>query len=224
MKFNYFRNLKERLHRPGGPPFYFRLTNLVVAILMIVSAIVFFTWSNFGRIMVGVFEIIFGIWMIMIELFDMSWFTPYVQFMFTWRGRGFFYVFMGCLTLGNKTYGWVMGAIIIAIGIVYIVLSLTVKRHESYATSVSDNALHTRTEVMYDPYSVYGRKNDIYGVSGMYGSSVISVQQQDLPQPHYPTIPVAPQPEYTTTQYESPSYRPGQPDHSQWTAPRVNHP
>ncbi|KAJ2079843.1 hypothetical protein H4R24_003500 [Coemansia sp. RSA 988] len=218
MKFMYFRNLKERLRQPGGPPFYFRLTNLVVAILMIISAIVFFTWSDFGRIMVGVFEIIFGIWMILVELSEMGWLTPYVQFMFTWRGRGLFYVFMGCLTLGNKTYGWVMGAIIIGIGIVYIVLSLTAKRNESYATNVIDNAHQMRTDTMYNPHSVYGRKND------MYGGSVVSVQQQDLPQPHYPSAAAALQPEYTTTQYASPSFRRGQPDHSHWAAPRVDHP
>ncbi|KAJ1939655.1 hypothetical protein GGF37_004308 [Kickxella alabastrina] len=136
MAFTYFQDLNRRLRQPGGPPYYFRIANIIVAILMIISAIVFFIWANFMRIMLGIFEIIFGLFIIMFELAELAWLTPYVQFMFTWRGRGLFYVFIGCLTLGYKALGWVFGAIITAIGAAYVVLSFTAKKNESYVSNV----------------------------------------------------------------------------------------
>ncbi|KAJ1735105.1 hypothetical protein LPJ61_000735 [Coemansia biformis] len=193
--------LNERLCRPGGPPLYFRITNLVVAVLMIVSGIVFFTWSQFERIMLGVFEVLFGLWIIAIELAETSRVGRYVQFMFTWFGRGLFYVVVGCLTLGHKTFGWVFGAIIAGVGVVFIALALTVKRRESYATNPDADRLSGH-DVMYDPNSVYGRKLDMYG-------SAASVQQS-MAQPHYASQPH--QPQYTTSQYRPSTYNPGQPD------------
>ncbi|KAJ1668594.1 hypothetical protein IW140_002654 [Coemansia sp. RSA 1813] len=168
MAFTYFRDLGERLRRPGGPPFYFRIANLVVAVLMIVMAIVFFTWGEFGRIMLGIFEIVFAIWMIMFELAELAWLTPLVRFMFTWRGRGLFYVFVGCLTLGYRTVGWVFGAIIIAIGVVYIVLSFTSKKNESYIESAAQYPA-IASDTMYYQNSVNVQKAG--SIANVYGSS-----------------------------------------------------
>ncbi|KAJ1814586.1 hypothetical protein LPJ75_002708 [Coemansia sp. RSA 2598] len=150
---SYFSDLQQRLRQPGGPPYYFRIANILVAVLMIVSAVIFFVWADFMRIMLGIYEIVFGVWMIMFELAELAWLTPYVQFMFTWRGRGLFYVFIGCLTLGYKTLGWVFGAIITAIGVLYIVLSFTKMKDESYVSS-----------------NLGGGTTDMYSSSGMYGS------------------------------------------------------
>ncbi|KAJ1847427.1 hypothetical protein LPJ70_001542 [Coemansia sp. RSA 2708] len=216
MAFTYFSDLKARLQRPGGPPLYFRVANLVVAVLMIISAIVFFTWSDFGRIMVGVFEIIFGLWMIMFELAEMAWLTPLVQFMFTWRGRGAFYVFMGCLTLGHKTFGWVVGAVIIAIGVVYIVLSFTTKRHESYAADTTGGGYPAHGDAMYNANPMYMQKDDMYG-------SVVSVQH-GAAQPYYSSQKQPPQqPQFTTTQYASPGYHPRPSDSEQYPPTQYTH-
>ncbi|KAJ2848649.1 hypothetical protein IWW36_003164 [Coemansia brasiliensis] len=212
MAFTYFSDLKERLRRPGGPPFTFRVANLIVAILMIVSAIVFFTWSDFGRIMVGVYEIVFGIWMIMFELAELAWLTPQVQFMFTWRGRGLFYVFIGCLTLGHKTFGWVVGAIIIAVGVVYIVLSFTSKRNESYGIDAAGGGYPSTSNIMYNTNPIYSQKNDMYG-------SVVSVHH-GAAQPYYDTQK---QPELTTTQYVSPTYHPNEPSNDQYPQQQYSH-
>ncbi|KAJ2688944.1 hypothetical protein H4R19_006532 [Coemansia spiralis] len=184
----FISKIKGRLLRPGGPPLVFRVANIVVAILMIVSGIVFFTWHQFEHIMLGVFELLFGMWIIAIEFAASTQMARYVKFMFTWFGRGLFYVFIGCLTFGYKTFGWVLGAIITGVGAVYIVLAFTMKRGENYATSPDGARLSG--EPMYDPHSVYGRKLDMYG-------SVVSVQQS-MAQPHYPQQQ---QPQYTTSQY-----------------------
>ncbi|KAJ1660356.1 hypothetical protein GGF44_000640 [Coemansia sp. RSA 1694] len=204
MALAYFRNLSERLRRPGGPPLYFRITNIVVAILMIIAGIAFFTWSNFLRIMLGVFEIIFAVWIIMFEVAEMAWLTPYVQFMFTWRGRGIFYVFIGCLTLGYKALGWVLGSVMIGIGIAYIALSLTTKRHESYVSSGGVAG----TETMYRDSSLAHKGLGGAGLS-MYGGGIPQGQQHS----NYPQIshsqyssdqfghaPTAPNPTQTRTQ------------------------
>ncbi|KAJ2157554.1 hypothetical protein GGF46_004416 [Coemansia sp. RSA 552] len=208
---SYLGNLKERLRRPGGPPFYFRIANLVVAVLMIVSAIVFFTWAEFGRIMLGIYEIMFGLWMIMLELAEMKWLVPYVQFMLTWRGRGIFYVFMGCLTLGHNTFGWVVGAVITGIGVAYIVLSFTAKRDESY-TGDTAGGQPTTGDIMYNPSQSNGQKSGMYWQGADTYGSVLSVHQgtiqsqsQPQPQPQYTTT------QYTTTQYASPHQTTSQP-------------
>ncbi|KAJ2787628.1 hypothetical protein GGI15_000590 [Coemansia interrupta] len=158
MAFTYFSDLNRRLRAPGGPPYYFRVANLVVSALMIVSAVIFFVWADFMRIMLGIYEIVFGAWMIMFEVAEVGWLTPYVQFMFTWRGRGLFYVFIGCLTLGYKTLGWVFGSVITAIGVAYIVLSFTVKKHESYVNSAVE-FVHLAALRMYAAFlfSFFGR-------------------------------------------------------------------
>ncbi|KAJ2497260.1 hypothetical protein GGH96_005232 [Coemansia sp. RSA 1972] len=206
MAFTYFSDLKARLQRPGGPPLYFRIANLVVAVLMIISAIVFFTWADFGRIMVGVYEIVFGVWIIMSEVAELAWLTPLVQFMYTWRGRGIFYVFMGCLTMGHKTFGWVVGAVITAIGAVYIVLSFTAKRNESYAADAVGS--QGMGDTMYNTNPMYAQKNE------MYGGSVVSVRQ-GAAQPYYSSQKQA-QPQFTTSQYSSSDYHPDQPDRDQY--------
>ncbi|KAJ2349204.1 hypothetical protein IWW50_002415 [Coemansia erecta] len=217
MAFTYFSDFKARLQRPGGPPFYFRVTNLIVAVLMIISAIVFFTWSDFGRIMVGVYKIIFGLWMIMSELAELAWLTPYVQFMYTWRGRGIFYVFIGCLTLGHKTFGWVFGAVIAGIGVVYIVLSFTAMRHESYAAdAMGGGSYPAASDNMYNTNPVYMQKNETYG-------SVLSVQH-GAAQPYYTgQQQPQPQPQFTTTQYASSNYHPDQPDRDQYPPTQYSH-
>ncbi|KAJ2450056.1 hypothetical protein GGI03_007014 [Coemansia sp. RSA 2337] len=122
--------------------------------------------------MFGIFEIVFAIWIIMFELAEMAWLTPYVQFMFTWRGRGIFYVFIGCLTLGYKALGWILGAIIIGIGIGYIVLSFTTKRHENYMTGTGIAG----TETMYRDSSIAHKGLGGAGLS-MYGGGIPQTQQ-----------------------------------------------
>ncbi|KAJ1946625.1 hypothetical protein EC988_005517 [Linderina pennispora] len=140
MAFTYFTDLKERLNRPGGPPFYFRVANLVVAVLMIIVSIVFFTWKSFPRIMLGIFEILLAVGIIMFEVANMESLKKYVLFMFTWRGRGCFYIFFGCLTLGHNAWGWIFGSIITGIGVVYVVLSYTTKKNENYVMDAAPSA------------------------------------------------------------------------------------
>ncbi|KAJ2556905.1 hypothetical protein EV175_001682, partial [Coemansia sp. RSA 1933] len=210
-------DLGQRLRQPGGPPFYFRIANLVVAVLMIVMAIVFFTWGEFGRIMLGIFEIIFAVWMIMFEVAELAWLTPLVQFMFTWRGRGIFYVFIGCLTLGYRTVGWVLGAVIIAVGVVYIVLSFTSKRNESYVDSTAKHqGIASNTTYYTNTVNVQkaGSIADMYGQSGgggsryvdshLYGTqSTFMADSQQYGQPQAPQAAQRIQPQYPTGEYAS---------------------
>ncbi|KAJ2906729.1 hypothetical protein GGI21_004007 [Coemansia aciculifera] len=192
MALAYFRNLNERLRRPGGPPLYFRIVNIVMAVLMVVAGIAFFTWSNFLRIMLGVFEIVFAVWIIMFELAEMAWLTPYVQFMFTWCGRGIFYVFMGCLTLGYRALGWILGSVMIGIGLAYIVLSFTTKRHENYVSSGSGVA---GTETMFRDSSL-AHKGMGGADFGAYGGGFSHSQQQ-----HHGDYPQISHSQYSSDQY-----------------------
>ncbi|KAJ2780680.1 hypothetical protein H4R18_003321 [Coemansia javaensis] len=190
----YFRGLAERLRRPGGPPLYFRAANVVVAALMVASGIVFFTWAGFERIMLGVYLVLFGAWIVGSEVSEATRMARYARFMLTWLGRGLFYVFIGCLVLGDRAAGWALGALIIAAGVVYVVLGLTVMRNKQYGPS-SPASSHTRPgDAMYDPNSVYGRKYDMYG-------SAVSVHQHGLG--HQQQHQQQKQPQYTTSHYVS---------------------
>ncbi|KAJ2366670.1 hypothetical protein H4S02_010429 [Coemansia sp. RSA 2611] len=160
--------------------------------------------------MLGIFEIIFAIWIIMFELAEMAWLAPYVQFMFTWRGRGIFYIFMGCLTLGYKALGWILGSIIIGVGVGYIVLSFTAKRHENYMTGAGVAG----TETMYRDSSQTHKGLGGAGLS-MYGGGIPQSQYNGnaIPQisltqysssdqfGHGPAMPNPAQARPTTTDY-----------------------
>lgn len=50
-------------------------------------------------------------------------------------GRGFALIFMGALLLGALVWGWVVGGVLIAMGILNIVLGITSHRREHHDTA-----------------------------------------------------------------------------------------
>ncbi|KAI9827198.1 MAG: Late Golgi vesicles protein [Thelocarpon impressellum] len=81
----------------------------------------FFTITIKG-IIIGVYVIIFGLANAGLEFQIPPYVARYASFLFSFLGRGIFYVFVGSILLSNKWYDIVAGTIIGAAGVGYAVL------------------------------------------------------------------------------------------------------
>lgn len=104
----------------------FRLVNLAVGAVMVLGGISQFIQSEhlFRDIIIGIYVIIFGLVVAGLELLPQvpPYIPKYASFMFSFLGRGIFYVFVGCLILEGKWPRIVAGSIIGLIGVGYCAL------------------------------------------------------------------------------------------------------
>lgn len=100
----------------------FRMVNFAVAVLMVLGGISKFFPFSFNDIILGVYLIIFGLSTALLEFQIPQQVARYASFMFSFLGRGIFYIFIGSVTAGPKWYQYVPGTIIGVIGIGYVVL------------------------------------------------------------------------------------------------------
>ncbi|EMF09178.1 COPI associated [Sphaerulina musiva SO2202] len=101
----------------------FRIVNLVVGVLMILGGIGQF-WPSFSvqAIIIAVYLWIFGLATAALEFQIPPQVARYASFMFSFIGRGIFYVFMGCIVMGDKWWKYLDGALVVLVGIGYIAL------------------------------------------------------------------------------------------------------
>jgi len=103
----------------------FRIVNIAIGALMIFGGISqFFGDTNFGLIIVGVYTIIFGLIIAGLEFLPQipDYVYRYASFLFSFLGRGVFYIFVGSLSLSGAVLRFIDGSIIGIIGIAYVVL------------------------------------------------------------------------------------------------------
>jgi TM2 domain-containing membrane protein YozV len=100
----------------------FRIVNLAVGVLMILGGISQFFDKSVDRIIVGVYVILFGLATGLLEFQIPPQVARYASFMFSFLGRGLFYLFIGCIIVGTDWTKYVPGAIVAFGGIVYGVL------------------------------------------------------------------------------------------------------
>ncbi|KAK6819715.1 hypothetical protein PG990_010207 [Apiospora arundinis] len=100
----------------------FRIVNLVVAAVMILGGIVQF--FNFGvqTLIIGIYEIIFGAAVALLEFQIPPQVSRYASFMFSFIGRGVFYIFMGSILLSSDWFRGLAGSIIAFVGLAYCAL------------------------------------------------------------------------------------------------------
>jgi len=105
----------------------FRLINLAVGVIMVLGGISQFFPIGFRNIIVGIYVIIFGLAVGGLELLPQvpPYLPKYASFLFSFLGRGVFYTFVGCLMLQNSVLKYIAGAILILVGIGYVVLEFT---------------------------------------------------------------------------------------------------
>ncbi|ATZ55871.1 Bctvp15 [Botrytis cinerea B05.10] len=98
----------------------FRLVNLAVGVFMVLGGISQFFPLGFQSIIIGCYVIIFGICTALLEFQIPPQVSRYASFLFSFVGRGIFYVFVGSILLHDHVLRIIAGSLIGIIGLIYI--------------------------------------------------------------------------------------------------------
>ncbi|KAJ5619972.1 hypothetical protein N7510_003956 [Penicillium lagena] len=102
----------------------FRLVNIAVGVLMVLGGISQFFPPSMSSIIVGIYVIVFGLVVAGLEFLPNvpDYAYRYASFLFSFLGRGIFYVFVGSLLLHDHVLREIAGSIVGIIGVAYLVL------------------------------------------------------------------------------------------------------
>ncbi|GAP82575.2 putative Golgi apparatus membrane protein tvp15-like protein [Rosellinia necatrix] len=100
----------------------FRIVNLVVGVVMIVGGISQFFHATIQSVIIGVYVIIFGACVGLLEFQIPPQVSRYASFMFSFIGRGIFYIFTGSILLSGHWSRYIAGSIIGLTGVAYTAL------------------------------------------------------------------------------------------------------
>jgi len=100
----------------------FRLVNLGVGALMCVGGIFHIFPIGFGSTIIGLYVFVFGLAIALLEFQIPPQISRYASFLFSFLGRGIFYIFAGMILLDNHIADIIFGSIIAIIGVGYAVL------------------------------------------------------------------------------------------------------
>ncbi|KAI7890193.1 COPI associated protein-domain-containing protein [Mucor mucedo] len=103
----------------------FRAANIVAAAFMIIGGVMTCIAGGFPNFIQGIFVILFGIMTAIFEFRLPAMITQFASFMFSFLGRGVFYIFIGCITLNYNGLGLASGIIVLVIGVGFVVLQFT---------------------------------------------------------------------------------------------------
>ncbi|KAF2871425.1 Golgi apparatus membrane protein TVP15 [Massariosphaeria phaeospora] len=99
----------------------FRMVNFAVAVFMVLGGVAkLLPFSDFSNIILGVYLIVFGLGKLQFQIPQQV--ARYASFMFSFLGRGIFYVFIGSAIVGEKWFRIVPGTLVGVVGLGYIVL------------------------------------------------------------------------------------------------------
>ncbi|KAF9193798.1 Late Golgi vesicles protein [Haplosporangium sp. Z 11] len=122
----------------------FRLLNLVVAVLIILGGILLFVQiGSWNSGILGVFIVLFGLLTFALEFAIPESIVYNMGFMFSLLGRGLFYLSMGLLTLSWKWFNILVGCIIMAVGLFYVVMHFVGATPSPSMSAVPDNSSST---------------------------------------------------------------------------------
>ncbi|KAG5928801.1 hypothetical protein E4U42_007986 [Claviceps africana] len=100
----------------------FRLVNLAVATITILGGIAGIFLLQLQSIILGAYMIVFGLAIALLEFQIPPQVSRYANFLFSFIGRGIFYVLIGGLLFGKQVLSNIAGAIVCIIGLGYIAL------------------------------------------------------------------------------------------------------
>ncbi|KXJ92259.1 Golgi apparatus membrane protein TVP15 [Microdochium bolleyi] len=101
----------------------FRLVNLAVGVVMVLGGISQFFFSfGFQSLIIGIYVIIFGLAVALLEFQIPPQVSRYASFLFSFLGRGIFYIFVGSILLNNGVLRIIAGSIVGLVGVGYVVL------------------------------------------------------------------------------------------------------
>ncbi|KAI9732173.1 MAG: Late Golgi vesicles protein [Cirrosporium novae-zelandiae] len=100
----------------------FRLVNLAVGVIMILGGISQFFPVAFQSVIIGCYVILFGLGVGLLEFQIPPYVSRYASFMFSFLGRGIFYIFVGSILLHDHVLRVIAGSIIGLVGVGYALL------------------------------------------------------------------------------------------------------
>ncbi|TPX13109.1 uncharacterized protein E0L32_006535 [Thyridium curvatum] len=100
----------------------FRIVNLVVAVIMVLGGVSQFFPISFQSIIIGCYVIIFGLATALLEFQIPPQVSRYASFLFSFIGRGIFYIFIGSILLHDHVLRVIAGSIVGIVGVIYVAL------------------------------------------------------------------------------------------------------
>ncbi|KAH6607511.1 hypothetical protein Trco_003824 [Trichoderma cornu-damae] len=100
----------------------FRIVNLVVAGVTVLGGVFHIFPVGFQNLIIGIYMIVFGLSIALLEFQIPPHVSRYANFLFSFVGRGIFYILIGGLLLGEKVISKIAGGSVGIIGIAYVAL------------------------------------------------------------------------------------------------------
>ncbi|KAJ5629514.1 hypothetical protein N7528_003171 [Penicillium herquei] len=102
----------------------FRLVNIAVGVVMVLGGISQFFPASMSSVIVGCYVIIFGLVVAGLEFLPNipDYAYRYASFLFSFLGRGIFYIFVGSILLHDLVLREIAGSIVGLTGVAYLVL------------------------------------------------------------------------------------------------------
>jgi len=99
----------------------FRLVNLGIGVIMVLGGISQFFPISVHSVIIGCYVIVFGLAIGALELLPQPppYLPRYASFLFSFLGRGIFYVFVGSILLEGHVLRWIAGSIVGIVGLGY---------------------------------------------------------------------------------------------------------
>ncbi|GFP53291.1 golgi apparatus membrane protein tvp15 [Trichoderma asperellum] len=98
----------------------FRIVNLVVAGVTVLGGVFHIFPIGLQNLIIGIYMIVFGLAIALLEFQVPPQVSRYANFLFSFIGRGVFYILIGGLLLGDKLISNIAGGIVGIAGIGYI--------------------------------------------------------------------------------------------------------
>ncbi|KAH0531978.1 hypothetical protein TsFJ059_000733 [Trichoderma semiorbis] len=100
----------------------FRIVNLAVAGITVLGGVFHIFSFEFQSIILGAYMIVFGLAIALLEFQIPPQVSRYANFLFSFIGRGIFYILLGGLILGTRTISYIAGGAVGIIGVGYVAL------------------------------------------------------------------------------------------------------
>ncbi|KAI8986018.1 hypothetical protein BDB01DRAFT_787368 [Pilobolus umbonatus] len=114
---------------------FFHIINFVPIVCLILATIGNFIYLSWYGVLVSIFKILIIIALIVVEVNPIPNLIKHLSFLYSFIGRGTFYIFYGFLNFIPHVLGIIGAACTIVVGIVYIIcyfLKVAIPHHMSY--------------------------------------------------------------------------------------------
>ncbi|KAJ2497261.1 hypothetical protein GGH96_005233 [Coemansia sp. RSA 1972] len=102
------------------------MLNLVMGALVLTQGGLSVMEGDVRHIMLGVMCLFFGLFICIVEFLHIAALRMYASFLFSYCGRGLFYLIIGCLTVDSESAELGIGLVLVITGVILLGLALSV--------------------------------------------------------------------------------------------------